>query len=544
MKNNSTPLLTISLLISNRPDTIPRCLDSLASIREAVQSELILIDTSKNEDIHQMLLAYTDQVYEFEWCQDFAKARNEGVRRAKGEWFMYLDDDEWFVESDEIVKFFQSGAYKNFGSANIMLRNFLNADYTEYTDTWVSRLFRLEENVRFVGKVHEYMQYFDDRHIFLQTLANHTGYILDTPEKRRKHFERNATLLFELVEEEPDNMRWQGQMVQEYRSVKEWEAIIEFSKKQLKKEKLLNSYMDYNHFCTLYAGCIEALMKLERCEEALVVCEQALKDPRSTELLKAYVHICSSECYATLENWEEARISAERYLECYENFDPENTSTKEQLGALIIQHAFDEEYLGTAQNIFLYTGARRGDAEAIQAWEEKRKADMEKQELKQLERQVLIGPGIRVLEYYEVLKAYAQKKVLSYTQIHGEIKSLEELPAEVHAALKFHAYIELEGKDRGQALARLKEAVDICPRFAHGISRFFHFYSQLEVQRVEKQKEEMKALRNQVMEQVNTMLTNGQTQEALQIIAQLKQMFSEDLEVTQLGLETQLKRLE
>ena len=33
------PLLTISLLISNRPDTIPRCLDSLGLIMEEIPSE-------------------------------------------------------------------------------------------------------------------------------------------------------------------------------------------------------------------------------------------------------------------------------------------------------------------------------------------------------------------------------------------------------------------------------------------------------------------------------------------------------------------------
>ena len=88
--NNQKPVLTISLLISNRLDTIPRCLDSLAPIMEAVPSELILIDTSKNSEVHELLLKYTDQVYEFEWCHDFAKARNEGLKRAKGEWFMFF----------------------------------------------------------------------------------------------------------------------------------------------------------------------------------------------------------------------------------------------------------------------------------------------------------------------------------------------------------------------------------------------------------------------------------------------------------------------
>ena len=33
---------------------------------------------------------------EFKWCDDFAKARNAGLEKCTGEWFMYIDDDEWF----------------------------------------------------------------------------------------------------------------------------------------------------------------------------------------------------------------------------------------------------------------------------------------------------------------------------------------------------------------------------------------------------------------------------------------------------------------
>ena len=109
------PQLTISLLASDRPIELRRCLDSLRPITDALSCELILIDTSKNPNVNALLREYTEQVYEFEWCNDFAKARNEGLKRAQGEWFLYLDDDEWFVETDELISFFRSGEYKDYG---------------------------------------------------------------------------------------------------------------------------------------------------------------------------------------------------------------------------------------------------------------------------------------------------------------------------------------------------------------------------------------------------------------------------------------------
>ena len=36
-------------------------------------------------------------------------ARNAGMKATEGEWFLYLDDDEWFDNPKEIVAFFLSG---------------------------------------------------------------------------------------------------------------------------------------------------------------------------------------------------------------------------------------------------------------------------------------------------------------------------------------------------------------------------------------------------------------------------------------------------
>ena len=108
MKNNQKILLTISMLASNRIETLRKSLDSLKPIMEKIPSELILTDTSKDPEIHNILLEYTDHVVEFDWCNDFSKARNVGLKLAKGEWFMFLDDDEWFENVDELVEFFNS----------------------------------------------------------------------------------------------------------------------------------------------------------------------------------------------------------------------------------------------------------------------------------------------------------------------------------------------------------------------------------------------------------------------------------------------------
>ena len=100
MQKEKKVLLTISLLVSGREETTIKCLDSLTPIMQEIPSELILVDTGCSQELKAKLQEYTQQIIPFTWCNDFSKARNAGLERANGEWFLYLDDDEWFVECD------------------------------------------------------------------------------------------------------------------------------------------------------------------------------------------------------------------------------------------------------------------------------------------------------------------------------------------------------------------------------------------------------------------------------------------------------------
>ena len=101
-------VLTISILISKRPDTVRKCLDSIKPILEELDAELILTDTGCGEEVRGIIEEYTDNIIDFVWCRDFSKARNVGLKRAKGEWFLFLDDDEWFDYVTELIDFFKS----------------------------------------------------------------------------------------------------------------------------------------------------------------------------------------------------------------------------------------------------------------------------------------------------------------------------------------------------------------------------------------------------------------------------------------------------
>lgn len=315
MKENTLkPVLTISLLVSNRLDTIRRCLDSLKPIMDAIPCELILVDTSNNPVVHNIMLEYTDKVYKFDWCKDFAKARNVGLENASGEWFMFLDDDEWFVDVEDLILFFASGEYKQYGVANYRIRNLYDVDFVQYSDGWVSRMIRIDEDTRFVGKIHEYFTPLRGETKEINSMVYHSGYIFDSWEKRIAHFKRNESLLIDVIREEPMVMRWRMQLAQEYASIDEWKRLEESCKEAIKLLETATDDRSIVERCAFYAGYVKGLLKQNKHQECLEICEMALKDERSIDNLVILLNSVKAECHYYLKEWENAIRTANVYL--------------------------------------------------------------------------------------------------------------------------------------------------------------------------------------------------------------------------------------
>ncbi len=87
-------------MISGNKENVTRCLQSLDHLMQEVPSELILTDTGCSPEVRDLIENYTDHIINFTWCQDFSAARNVGLQEAKGQWFLYLDDDEWFENTE------------------------------------------------------------------------------------------------------------------------------------------------------------------------------------------------------------------------------------------------------------------------------------------------------------------------------------------------------------------------------------------------------------------------------------------------------------
>lgn len=212
-------IVTVSLLVSNRIDTIRKCMDSIKPLLDAVPSELIAVDTIGEENSDGSIAVvkeYTDHIVRFEWCNDFAAARNVGLLAARGKWFLFLDDDEWFEDISPIIEFFTSGEYKKYDRGWYYVRNYNDYSGIGYVDTLADRMCKITKESRFVGRVHESLRPYPEKVMQFNCYAHHYGYVFKSDEDAKKHSERNIILMEQEIKERADDARMAGQLVQEY----------------------------------------------------------------------------------------------------------------------------------------------------------------------------------------------------------------------------------------------------------------------------------------------------------------------------------------
>lgn len=105
-------ILSIGMIVKNEEKHLDNCLSALKRFMNQIPCELIIVDTGSTDRTKEIALKYTDKVYDFEWINDFAAARNFGLEKAKGKWFMFLDADEYMDEDcSEMVSFFRCRNY-------------------------------------------------------------------------------------------------------------------------------------------------------------------------------------------------------------------------------------------------------------------------------------------------------------------------------------------------------------------------------------------------------------------------------------------------
>ena len=199
---NLKPRLSVCMITKNEEIFLDQCLKSIQDVAD----EIIIIDTGSNDQTIQIAHKHGAQIGTFEWCDDFAAARNVSIAQASGDWILILDaDEELCIDSVDKIPYLLS--QKNVSLYRVAIQN---QDSGPRSKTLVPRLFRNIAGLQFIGRVHETILptlELISRDWGLITpigdmLLIHHGYT-DSIVQSRNKVERNYNLLIRAVEEFP-----------------------------------------------------------------------------------------------------------------------------------------------------------------------------------------------------------------------------------------------------------------------------------------------------------------------------------------------------
>ena len=91
--------ISVCLIVKNEEKVLARCLDCIKKFAD----EIIVVDTGSKDKTKSIAQKYTDKVYDFEWMDDFAKARNFSFSKATKDYVMWIDADDT-IKDEEIEK--------------------------------------------------------------------------------------------------------------------------------------------------------------------------------------------------------------------------------------------------------------------------------------------------------------------------------------------------------------------------------------------------------------------------------------------------------
>jgi glycosyltransferase involved in cell wall biosynthesis len=136
------PEISACLIVKNEEQLLPRCLDSLQGV-----DEIVICDTGSSDKTIEVAENYQAKIVHFDWCDDFASARNFAKNQASNDWILSIDADEYLKNNDlNKIKNFLSNCKTE--GVEVVMRG--ENSYDQHNSI---RIF--QKHCDWVGKIHE-----------------------------------------------------------------------------------------------------------------------------------------------------------------------------------------------------------------------------------------------------------------------------------------------------------------------------------------------------------------------------------------------------
>ncbi len=191
--------ISVCMIVKNEAERIERAIQSVLPFAD----EVVVVDTGSTDDTVNIAKKLGAKVGFFQWCDDFAAARNASIDLATGDWIMWLDADDYIPHSEgqKIAKL--KGIQPDRGFM-FLLKNEKGSQEL----LWQLRMFPRHPQIRFRFPVHEQAAPSLNALRIPIEKANitiiHTGY--DAPETVREKKERYLGMFLRHLEKNPHDM--------------------------------------------------------------------------------------------------------------------------------------------------------------------------------------------------------------------------------------------------------------------------------------------------------------------------------------------------
>jgi len=331
-------VLSVGMIVKNEEKYLQGCLEGIKPLLDAVPSELVIVDTGSTDSTIETARKYTDKIYHFDWINDFSAARNFGLQKCRGAWFMFLDADDHFADVTDLIEFFSNEEInKNYHNGYYITRNYSTPQYDTYLEFRAHRIARRTDSLRFEGSIHESFVNFYNPPYYFSSYAYHYGYAFDTQEKLASKVKRNLDLLEKELEKDPDDLRTLNHYIDSY-------YIIDDKKRSLvERSIMLADKSESPSLYTSYLNAFEMYRIDKENEKALDVLEKAIKKANPDNAILGEVYGSKSFLLHKLERYAEAEESIYKYLEYYKK-NQNNELDKIALGFVLSGYLIPEAH--------------------------------------------------------------------------------------------------------------------------------------------------------------------------------------------------------
>jgi tetratricopeptide (TPR) repeat protein/SAM-dependent methyltransferase len=272
--------ISLCMIAKNEEANLPSCLGSVAGLVD----EVIVVDTGSSDRTKEAASRLGARVFDFTWIDDFAAARNESIRHARGKWIFWLDGDEWLDADNQKRLRTLLGNLGEDNSGYVMKQRSVSEPASGEASLFAQvRLFRNDPRIRWQYRVHEQilpaLEQLGCPIHFTDVVIEHAGY--EEPALYRRKQERNLQLLQRQDAEHPNDPLTLFNLGLTYHCLGRATEAMQFWRRSLELASPTLSLVR-----KLYALMAKGQIQAGRRDEALAMCQSGLaRYPDDVELL-------------------------------------------------------------------------------------------------------------------------------------------------------------------------------------------------------------------------------------------------------------------